>query len=291
VGTGDEVIVPSFTFIATANAPLFVGARPVFADIDPVTGGLDPADVQERVTPRTRCIIPVHYGGCPCRIAELREVADDNGLLLFEDAAEAFGAGVRGRRIVTTGEGGAVLTGSRELAERLKLLRSHGRLETADYFSSCGAMDYVTLGYNFRMSSITAALGTAQLAKADRLIALRKAKAACYGRKLRAEVPGVFLREPPDGFDSVHQLYSIEVPRRDELMAYLEGEEIMTKIYFPPVHQTHFYRNVLGCRTVLPATEEVAGRILSLPFHAGITEGEMDEVTGAIRAFFERGSP
>ncbi|KDE54370.1 DegT/DnrJ/EryC1/StrS aminotransferase family protein, partial [Methanoculleus sp. MH98A] len=134
VAPGDEVIVPSFTFIATANTPQFVGAKPVFADIEETTFGLDPEDVVERITPKTRAIMPVHYGGCPCRIQELREIADDHDLLLIEDAAEAFGASIRGRKVgtfgdsammsfcqnkvITTGEGGAIVTDSREVYEK-----------------------------------------------------------------------------------------------------------------------------------------------------------------------------
>ena len=138
IGPDDEVIVPSFTFIATANAPQFVGAKPVFADIEETTWGLDPADVLQRIAPKTRAIIPVHYGGCPCRIQELREIADDHDLILIEDAAEAFGASVGNKKvgtfgdsammsfcqnkIITTGDGGAIVTDSRDLYEKMKLI-------------------------------------------------------------------------------------------------------------------------------------------------------------------------
>ena len=138
IGNGDEVIVPSFTFIATANAPLFVGARPVFADIEERTLGLDPEDVLEKITPQTKAIIPIHYGGCPCMIRELREIADDHSLILVEDAAEAFGASINGEKvgtfgdsamlsfcqnkIITTGDGGAMVTESRDLYEKMKLI-------------------------------------------------------------------------------------------------------------------------------------------------------------------------
>ncbi len=163
IGSGDEVIVPSFTFIATANAPKFVGAKPVFADIEEKTFGLDPEDVMEKITKKTRVILPVHYGGCPCKIEALREIAEDHNQVLIEDAAEALGAKVGDRRvgtfgdsgmfsfcqnkIITTGEGGAMVTDSRDLYEKMKLLRSHGRLETCDYFSTSAVMDYISIGY------------------------------------------------------------------------------------------------------------------------------------------------
>jgi dTDP-4-amino-4,6-dideoxygalactose transaminase len=189
IGNGDEVIVPSFTFIATVNAPKFVGAKPLFADIEESTLGLDPESVIEKINPKTKAIIPVHYGGCPCRIRELREIADDHNLVLIEDAAESFGASINGKmigsygdsamlsfcqnKVITTGEGGALVTDSRDLYEKIKLVRSHGRLETADYFSSSECMDYVTLGYNFRLSNISAALGLAQLRKVEAIIEMR----------------------------------------------------------------------------------------------------------------------
>ena len=223
IGKNDEVIVPSFTFIATANAPLFVGAKPVFADIEDITFGLDPTDVNERITKKTKAIIPVHYGGFPCRIRELREIADDNHLLLIEDAAESFGAKVRNQmtgsfgdsamvsfcqnKIITTGEGGAIVTNSRKLYEKMKLLRSHGRLETADYFSTTAPMDYVTLGYNFRISSITAALGRSQLRKVEKIISQRRSDAQYYSQCLRSFKTAITVPEIPDDYFSVYQLF------------------------------------------------------------------------------------
>lgn len=145
ISKGDEVIVPSFSYIATANAPLFVGAKPVFSDIETETLGLDPEYVNELITDKTRAILPIHYGGCPCKIRELKEIAEDHDLLLIEDAAEAMGAKIGDKhvgcfgdsgilsfcqnKIITTGEGGAVVTDSQKIYEKLNLIRSHGRLE------------------------------------------------------------------------------------------------------------------------------------------------------------------
>jgi len=159
-----EVIVPSFTFIATSNALLMAGIKPVFADIEEKTFGLDPRSVEAAITKKTKAIIPVHYGGSPCMIRELRDVAEDHKVLLIEDAAESFGAKIGKEKVgnfgdsamisfcqnkvITTGEGGAVVTDSQDVYERLKLVRSHGRLENMDYFSTWKEMDYVTLGYH-----------------------------------------------------------------------------------------------------------------------------------------------
>jgi perosamine synthetase len=302
VAPGDEVIVPSFTFIATANTPLFVGAKPVFADIEETTFGLDPEDVVERITPKTRAIMPVHYGGCPCRIQELREIADDHDLILIEDAAEAFGASIGGRKvgtfgdsammsfcqnkIITTGEGGAIVTDSREVYEKMKLIRSHGRLETADYFSTTAVMDYVSLGYNFRMSNITAALGVAQLSKVEEIIRMRRADAAYYIQRLKADVPDCVIPELPEDYFHVYQLFSIRVKDRDALMQYLESKGIMTKIYFSPVHYTHFYRSLVSGSYNLPITEKVSEDTLSLPFYPGISRDDIDYVLDSMKEFY-----
>lgn len=301
LGGGDEVIVPSFTFIATANSVLFNGAKPVFADIEEETFGLDPEDVLAKITPRTRAIIPIHYGGAPCRLGELREIADEHGLLLLEDAAEAFGATAGGRKlgtvgdasvlsfcqnkIITTGEGGAIVTGSREIAEKLRLVRSHGRNETSDYFSTTDVLDYVSLGYNFRMSNITAALGVAQIRKAEEIIGRRRERASYLSDRL-GDLPEVTPPVEPAGSRHVYQLYTIRAQRRDGLMRYLADRGIMTKIYFSPVHQTHFYRNVLHLEASLPVTEKIAGEVLTLPLYPSLSPEEAETIAGAIRSFY-----
>lgn len=305
IGMGDEVIVPSFTFIATANAPLFVGAEPVFADIERETLGLDPADVLKRITPKTRAILPIHYGGCPCKIAELRELADEKSLLLIEDAAEALGADIRGRqmgtfgdsailsfcqnKIITTGEGGAITTDSRDLYEKLKLIRSHGRQDNGDYFSTTTVMDYISLGYNMRMSNLSAALGVAQMKKAGYIISQRREIAGAYRELLRG-IREVVVPEVPQGYSNVFQLFTIFVEKRDALIRHLEEKGIMTKIYFPPVHKTHFYHTVRKDASRLPVTDDVSGRVISLPIFPGLSQADIACVAGEIRNFY-RSSP
>ncbi|WFN35006.1 DegT/DnrJ/EryC1/StrS family aminotransferase [Methanogenium sp. S4BF] len=303
ISTGDEVIVPSFTFIATANAPQFVGAKPVFADIEETTYGLDPEDVIERITPRTKAIMPVHYGGCPCRIQELREIAEDHNLILIEDAAEAFGASVGGKKvgtfgdsammsfcqnkIITTGEGGAIVTDSRDVYEKMKLIHSHGRLETSDYFSTTAVMDYISLGYNFRLSNITAALGISQLNKVEDIIGMRRADAAYYIQQLEAEVPDCVIPRLPEDYYHVYQLFSIRVKNRDALIKHLERKGIMSKIYFSPVHQTDFYQKKMKNSSTLPVTQEISDDIISLPFYPGISRDDIDFVVANIKEFYE----
>ena len=308
IGPGDEVIVPSFTFIATANTPLFVGAKPAFADIEAKACGLDPEDVEKKITRKTKAIMPVHYGGAPCLITELKAIAERHDLLLIEDAAESLGASVSGEmvgsfgdaailsfcsnKVITTGEGGAVVTDSVDIYEKLKLIRSHGRAETANYFSSTDYMDYIALGYNFRMSDITAALGIAQLKKIDAVIEMRRGNAELLSAKL-SRIAEIEVPRPLDSFFHVYQMYTIRVNKgkeeRDALSAYLAKQGIMTKVYFHPVHQTHFFKNELGYKCDLPITENLSRQVLTLPMYPALTENEIDFIADQVAAFFSHG--
>ena len=299
---GDEVIVPSFTFIATANAPLFVGAKPVFGDIEEKTYGLDPEDVKEKITKKTKAIIPIHYGGCPCLVEELQEISEDHNLILLEDAAESLGAEIKGKKVgsfgdsamlsfcankvITTGEGGCIVTNSKEIYEKSKLIRSHGRLETGNYFSSAEYMDYVTLGYNFRMSNITAALGISQFRKINKIIGIRRDNAAYMSKKL-SKIESVTIPNPSKDFFHVYQMYTIKVRRRDDLMRYLIENGIMTKVYFPPVHRTKFYMAALGYKNRLKVTEKVSKEVLTLPMYPALTRNEINYITDKIDVFIK----
>ena len=307
IGPGDEVIVPSFTFIATANSPLFVGAKPVFADIEEVTCGLDAEDVEKKITPKTRAIIPIHYAGCPCLIEPLRDIARKHNLILIEDTAEALGAAVNGakagslgdagilsfcqNKTITTGEGGAIATNSAEIYDKMQLIRSHGRLEDkgSNYFSSNNYMDYVMLGYNFRMPDINAALGMAQLAKLDKMCEWRRDCAAQYDKKL-AGLENLIIPAPPQGFRHVYQMYTVKVRAdlRDGLMKYLADKGIMSKVFFYPIHQTHFYKNVLKYDIRLPVTESVSNRVISLPMHPKLGKKEIETIAGHIAEYLTK---
>jgi perosamine synthetase len=305
LGPGDEVIVPSFTFIATANAALFVGARPVFADIEEQTCGLDAADVERKISPKTKAIIPIHYAGCPCQIEALRDVARRHNLILIEDAAEALGAKINRKRAgsfgdsailsfcqnktITTGEGGAVATNSGEIHDKLKLLRSHGRLEDGNYFSSIKYMDYVALGYNFRMSNITAALGLAQLKKLDKIVEMRRRHAQVLSQKLSRSA-GIILPDPPEDYYHVYQMYSIRVPGniRDGLVQHLADGGILSKVFFYPVHKTHFYKNRLKYNAALPMTEMISTQVLSLPIYPRMNQKEINQITSNVNAYLSK---
>jgi len=305
IGSGDEVVVPSFTFIATANSALFVGAKPVFADVEEKTYGLAPKEVEKKISNRTKALMPIHYGGLPCQIKELKEIAEDRKLLLLEDAAESIGASVDGKRVgsfgdasmlsfcgnkvITTGEGGMVLTDSRDIYERLKLIRSHGRLETENYFTTAKVMDYVVLGFNWRMSTMTAALGITQMKKLDKVVELRRKNSAYLTRKL-SEIEGIVPPMEPKGYYCIYQMYTVRVKggkkRRDALQKYLTDKGIGTKVFFDPVHLTHFYREKFKYKGgELPTTEKLSEQVLTLPMYPTLTREEMDYMSNTIKEF------
>jgi len=306
IGQGDEVIVPSFTFISTANAPLFVGAKPVFAEIEDKTYGLDPEDVKEKITKKTKVIMPIHYGGCPSlHIRELQEIAADNDLLLIEDAAESLGAKIGDKmvgsfgdaamfsfcqnKVITTGEGGIMLTDSKEIYEKLKLICSHGRQESTNYFTSMRGADYITLGYNFRMPTMIAALGLSQLEKIDKISKMRRKNAEYYTENLE-RIIGIKPPVPPNNFYHVYQMYTIQVENgmRDELKNYLAAKGIFSKVYFDPIHLTKFYKEEFGFREGdLPITEEISKKVLTLPMYPMMEKEELGYVIKTIRQCME----
>ena len=279
----NEVIVPSFTFISTANCVRMVGAMPVFADIEDKTYGLDWHDVERKITHKTKVIIAVHYAGCPCEIEELRAVANRHGLWLIEDVAEAMGAEVNGvkvgtigdagvlsfcqNKIITTGEGGAVITNNKEVYEKLKLIRSHGRIGD----------EFIQLGYNWRMPSMNAALGMSQLERIDELLKKRWLNAWAYDEYLPDNVTSMCCAE------SVYQMYSIRCPDRDSLMKYLRDNGVSCGVWFYPVHQTAYYHST----DVLPVTEKVSSEILSLPMYPDLTTKEIEYVCQKVREFYK----
>jgi len=303
----DEVIVPSFTFIATANAPLFVGAKPVFADIEEETFGLSPKSVKEKITSKTKAIIPIHYSGCPCLIKELRKIANDYNLILIEDAAEAFGARIKNKKvgtfgnsamlsfcqnkIITTGDGGAIVTDSRNIYEEMKLIRSHGRQEDSNYIGTPEYLDYIKLGYNFRMPDMVAALGISQIKKVEKLIEMRRKNAEYLTKKLK-KIDGIILQNPPNDYFHVYQMYTIRIKKgikvRNSLIKNLAENGIMTKVYFNPIHLTRFYKREFGHKkNELPITEKISEQVLTLPLFPTLTKKEIDYIVRTIGVFFK----
>ena len=264
----NEVIVPSFTFIATANTVALTGAKPVFAEIEDQSYGLDAQDVSGRITKKTKAIMPVHYGGAPCRdTKELHKIAVENDLLFIEDAAESLGSKMNNKmvgsfgdaamfsfcqnKIITAGEGGIIVTDDKKIFEKLKLLRSHGRLEDKKgYFSTTDELDYVQFGYNSRMSSMSAALANSQFKKIDKIIKTRREKAKYYTEQL-SMIHSIKLPIEPKNIHHIYQMYTIQLKdnkQRDQLKNHLSKAGIMTKVYFEPIHLKTVYRKEFGCK-------------------------------------------
>lgn len=300
-----EVIVPSFTFIATANSVLMAGGKAIFAEVETDSFGLDANDVNERITDKTKAIMPVHVGGQPCmQIKELMEIAEDKNLLLLEDAAEALGsfdkngkAGNYGdaamfsfcqNKVITTGEGGLIVLDDKEIYEKLKLIRSHGRMERLDgeFFSNIKDNEYIQIGYNFRMSSMTAALGLSQFSKISKVLKLRNEKASYLNKQL-GDLESITIPEAFNDAYHIYQLYILkfnENKMRDKVQQHLEKKGIMTKIYFNPIHLKDFYRKTFSYKDGdLPTTEDLSKRVLTLPMYTDLTTKDMDYMIESVK--------
>ena len=302
----DEVVVPSFSFIATANSVLFVDSKPIFADIEESNFGLDPVSIQEKISPNTKAIIPMDYGGLSCKIFEIRKIANDNHVVLIEDAAESLGSAVKGKKagsvadsaifsfcgnkVLTTGEGGAVVTNSRDIYEKLKLIRSHGRSEKISYMNDPSRPQYVELGYNWRMSTITAALGISQLKKLDKIIQMRQQNADYISSRIK-KFSQIKVPASIPGYENIYQMYTIVISDnkiRNELHNFLSKKRIFTKIYFDPIHLSSFYREKFGTKEgLLPVTERIANQVLTLPIYPNMTNEDKDYLVESIAKFFE----
>ena len=300
IGEGDEVILPSFTFIAAANAVLYQRARPVFADIDPRTLNLTPDSVARAITPRTRAIIAVHTFGCPADLDPILDLAARHGVKVIEDACEALGAEYRGRKAgglgdfgfypnkpITTGEGGMVVTGNRQLADTIRALRNQGR-RPAD-----GWLDHSLLGYNYRISEINCALGCSQMKRIDAILARRENRAACYREQLR-DVPELTLPvlEIAEGrvcwFVFVVRLAARFTQQDcDGILAFMASRGVGCARYFAPIHQQPLYAAYADSQNDLTVTEQVAPRTLALPFFNRLTDGEIAEVCLTLREAIE----
>ncbi len=307
LGENDDIIVPSFSFVSTVNSVLFVGANPLFADIDETTFGLDPKKIHSSITSKTKAIMPMDYGGSSCQIFELQKIAKEHNLLLLEDAAESLGAKVMnkkvgsiadssifsfcGNKVITTGEGGAVVTNSKEIFEKLKLIRSHGRIDTKNYFENPQIENYEILGYNWRMSTITAALGISQIQKLDRLIKLRKENAKYITERI-SKFQEITPPNVPKGHEHIYQMYTIRLKNqklRDGLHDFLIKKQIFSKIYFSPIHTTSFYKRKFPTdNTLLPITEKISEEVLTLPMYPNMTNEEKNFLIDSISEFFEK---
>ena len=292
---GDEVIVPTLTYIATANAVTHCGAKPVLVDCDPRTLNMDPAAIGKKITARTKGIIPVHLYGHPADMDPIISVARDHGLFVLEDAAEAHGAEYKGRRvgglgnaaafsffgnkIMTTGEGGMVTTNDSDLAAKLRLYRGQGLVQGRRYWHS-------VVGYNYRMTNVAAALGLAQLEQIDALIGSRARLAGWYRSKLERLANKLVLQAAEPWTHPVLWMQTVMLQRggeaeRDAVMRELDEAGIETRPVFYPMHLLPPYQEDA---TLYPYATRCASRGMNLPTHGHLTEAEVDRICGALEA-------
>jgi dTDP-4-amino-4,6-dideoxygalactose transaminase len=285
IGPGDEVITTPFTFIASANSILFTGAKPIFVDIEEDSYNINPALIVEKITSRTKAILPVHLYGNPCDMEAIMAIADRHGLIVIEDACQAHGASIHGKEVgsfgtgcfsfyptknITTAEGGMITTDNDAVAERARLIRQHGMRKR--YY-------HEVLGYNFRLTDIQAAIGLAQLDKLPEWTAKRIANAGYLTERL----PNVVTPTVRNGYVHVFHQYTIRVKGdRDAAVEKLSAAGIGTAIYYPlPVHQQPVYRQ-LGYQDSLPVAEQVSRQVISLPVHPALTPTELDRIVSEV---------
>jgi dTDP-4-amino-4,6-dideoxygalactose transaminase len=304
VGPGDEVVVPSLSFIATANAARYVGATPVFADVDPATANLTAATIEQARTPRTRAIILVHQGGMPARLAEIRALAARHDLLVIEDAACALGSTYEGapigagaslaafsfhpRKLVTTGEGGMLTTDDAGMAARARRLREHGmNVSAAERHASAQPVleQYLEVGFNYRLTDVQAAIGLVQLGKLGAMVDRRRALAARY-QALLADVPGLEVAADPPYGTTNYQSFWVTLPddapaSRAEVLAAMQAAGISCRRGIMAAHLEPAYAG--HPHVPLPATERLTRQSLILPLFHQLTEAEQDRVVAALR--------
>jgi perosamine synthetase len=306
VAPGDEVIVPSLTFIATANAIRYCGARPVFCDIDARTYNMDPGCIEALITPRTRALLPVHQIGLAADLSPLQTIAARHGLEIVDDAACALGAEYRGRRVgsltrlacfsfhprksITTGEGGMITTSDPELAATMRRLRTHSMSAPAEARHAADDViveSYDALGYNYRLTDIQAAIGIVQMSRLSTMLARRRALAERYG-SLLAPLAGVLLPVEPEPGQHTYQSYMVLIEGERPIIDIMRGllrRGVTTRRAVMACHLEPAYRG-WGERASLPVTERVAARGLILPLYPEMTHADQDAVVNALRQSF-----
>ncbi|MBZ5639471.1 MAG: DegT/DnrJ/EryC1/StrS family aminotransferase [Acidobacteriia bacterium] len=295
IGPGDEVLVPSFTFAASVNAILYERGTPVFVDVEPDTYNLDPADLERKVTPRTRAIMAVDVFGHPVEWDAVLAVARRHALAVVDDSCEALGAEYRGTRLgrfgdaaafafypnkqITTGEGGILVTADERIARLARSLRNQGRSEMGAW------LEHERLGFNYRMDEMSAALGVSQLRRLESHVAKRARVARMYGERLA----GLDWVRPPIVRPHVRMSWFVYVVTLEEgldrgpVMAAVEARGVPVRAYFSPIHLQPYILGEVGLESAdLPVTEAVARRTIALPFHNNLTEGEVERVVEAV---------
>jgi len=285
IGKGDEVITTPFSFVASATSILFTGAKPVFADIDPKTFNISPDSIAEKITPRTRAVMPVHIFGLPAEMDKINKLAIKHGLKVLEDSCQAHGAAINGKTVgsmgdcagfsfyptknMTTGEGGMITTNDAEIADLAKKFRNHGM---ADRYV------YEFLGYNFRMTDMAAAIGIVQLSKLEAMTKARIENAAYLTEGLSAK--GIETPYVPDNYRHVFHQYTIRVQDRDRVAQSLRNKGVGSGVYYPKSLHKFDLLSDYGSKG-LENSEKAAEEVLSLPVHPGLSREDLDTIIGA----------
>lgn len=297
IGKRDEVIVPSNSFVASANIVLYTGAKPVFADVDPKTFDISPESVRNKISNKTKGIVVVHIGGNPVEMDSILDIAEENNLFVVEDAAHALGSLYEGKycgtlgdagafsfypnKVMTTGEGGMVATNNNGLAEKIKMIRNHGR-------SGKGPKPVIEKGYNYRMPEISAAMGLVQMRKLEEFISHRNNLAELYN-KLLEEFSWIVPQEVKKKTRSTYYAYITMIENsaplsRDKLAEELSKEGVGTSIIYHPIHLQPFYKKKFGYKEgELPISEEIGKHSLSLPMYNNMPLKNVEKVVNVIR--------
>lgn len=304
IGKGDEVIVPSFTMVASANAILHAGAKPVLVDIDYASGNLDLGKVKEAISEKTKAIMPVHFAGLSCGMGKIMDLAQKYNLTVVEDSAEAIGAEFKGRKTgtfgigcfsfyptknMTTGEGGMVTTDSDKIAEAILTMRGHGINKGAlerEREKKPWLRIQTMLGYNYRLTDFQSAIGLIQLKKLDKMNNLRREHARYLNQRLKS-LREIEIPVEPKGYRHVYQLYTLRVRgiNRDEFVIGLRKKGVCASVHFdPPVHLNPFYKEKFGYREgEFPVTERLAKSIVSLPMHPQLSRKELNTIISTVK--------
>ncbi|MEE8470896.1 MAG: UDP-4-amino-4,6-dideoxy-N-acetyl-beta-L-altrosamine transaminase [Dehalococcoidia bacterium] len=307
ISRGDEAITTPITFAATANAVVYCGGKPVLADIRDDTLNIDPEEIKKRLSPKTKAILPVDFGGHPADLDEIRAIAAERGLIVIEDAAHALGAEYKGHKIgslsdmtvfsfhpvkhVTTGEGGMILTNSKEFYEKLRILRHHGMVRDNGESSQDKDPWYYeidSLGYNYRLTDFQCALGLSQMKKLDRFVQRRREIADKYGQAF-AEIEELVTPTENEGVKNAYHIFVIQVKtellnaNRGEILKALRAENIGASVHYVPVHLHPYYRRELGHRAGdYPRAERYYERAITLPIFPRMTDRDVEDVITAV---------
>ncbi len=308
IGEGDEIICPALTFVAGANSIRYTGAMPVFADIESQDNlCISPRDIERKVTPKTKAIQVMHYAGYPCDMDQIADIAEKYGLYIVEDCAHAPGAEHKGRKCGTignigcfsffsnknmaTGEGGIVTTNDDEIAEKIRLMRSHG-MTSLTWDRARGhafSYDVVELGFNYRIDEIRSAIGLVQLEKLQANNRKREELVRIYRERLD-EILGIKIPFSNILNISSYHIFPVLLDRninRLEFMGYLKEQGIQTSIHYPPIHQFDYYRRIFGDNCMLPVTEDVAKREVTLPLYPTMKTEDVHYICDVINDFLK----